>query len=115
MPIAIPTHDATRAVKPTRQPPTAADNARTMTRTSSVSTSELCPPEPSVCQETGVRHHAMVRAYGLALDMPRTVQHLDGFRQRERRSCQRVAQMRNLHDRRRVGDKDPARSQCAFG
>ncbi len=61
-------------------------------------------------RKPGVRHHAVVGPHRLALDVPRPVEHLEGPRRQPRAGPgERLAQLRGLDDRRRVGDQDPAR------
>src|SRR5687767_14285080 len=102
-----PIHDATRARKPTRNPPRAAETMAAITTTSRRFT-DLLADEAGRGQESGVGHHAVIGPDGLALDVPRALQHLERLGHVEPALRQRLAQLRDLDDRREVRHEDPA-------
>ena len=72
--------------------------------------------QPGVGEEAGVRDHAVVGPHRLALDVPAALEHLERLGHAEGRlGEQRLAQLRDLGDLRRVGEEDPARVQRPRG
>src|SRR5262245_39284365 len=126
-PTATPIQAKTRDTKPRRHPPRPAPSAaRMITRSRRfMALGRLRAPLPCGrfavvslleqtrrCEESGVRHHAMVGADRLAFDVPAALQHFERFDHAERRGGQLFAQAANLQDRREVRAQNAARSHC---